>query len=73
MNHEIQVNIRYGSLISVGLPQVKMYAKFEPSNPCSYWETDLSAETEHCLLIAMNHVIQVEIRYGSQTAVLPLL
>ena len=47
MNHEIQIIIRYGSLLSVGLPQMNVYANYEDSIPCSYLDTDLSTETEH--------------------------
>ena len=36
VSHEIKVDTKYGSLISVGLSQMKVYAKYKASVPCSY-------------------------------------
>ena len=34
-----------------------LYAKYEASIPCSYWETDQSAVDEYFFLSAVNHEI----------------
>ena len=46
-----------------------MYVKYKASISCSYWETDLSSATEHFFWSAVNHKMQVNIRYSSLISV----